>query len=290
MDRFLIGDILITWQCDGYSLTPGEFMEKFRYDGPWSGQTIALRGRVAPLKYITSHTKVEENHLYDIYHVDGERVHLYNWSYVRGGYAIWPDRVAAGRDDGIWFDPVLNYQIRLDFDWFFGVCGLHKALLQLGCPILHASCIEFGGKAIAFTAPSETGKSTQADLWRSHAGARVLNGDRVLLGKREGKWQAYGYPCCGSSLICENFRLPLAAVAVLSQGQQNRILPLTEGGRQRALVAGMTVYQNDLADIDLAFSAAADLSASVPVVGLSCRPDAGAVETLQNYLQEVGAL
>lgn len=286
MDSFLIGDILINWQCDGYSLTPGEFMEKFRYNGPWRGQTITLYGKVAPLKPLTKHKRVEENHLYDVYDVDGERLHLYNWSYIRGGYAIWPDRVAAGRTDGIQFDPAMNYQIRMDFDWFFGVCGLHKALLFKNRPILHAACIAVDGKAILFTAPSETGKSTQADLWNAHAGAAIVNGDRVLLGERNGIWYAYGYPCCGSSMICENFCLPLAAVVVLTQGTENQVAFLTEAAKQRSLVAGMTIYHDDLAEIDAAFRAAGSICAQVPVLRLICRPDAEAVQVLQSYLKE----
>ncbi|MBQ4600946.1 MAG: hypothetical protein IJB17_04885 [Oscillospiraceae bacterium] len=290
MDSFLIGDVLINWRCEGYRLTPGEYMEKFRHHGVWDGETITLQGSIHPLKSLTQYPKVGENYLYDVYNVDGERMHLYNWSYVRGGYAIWPDRVAAGRTDGIWFDPVMNYQIPMDHDWFFGVCGLHKALLFKNRPILHAACVEINGKAVLFTAPSETGKSTQADLWQAHAGARVVNGDRVLLGQKNGIWHAYGYPCCGSSMICENFCLPIAGVAVLTQGSENRIEPLSEAAKQRSLVAGMTVYQDDLAEIDRAFSLAESICAQVGVVRLVCRPDAQAVQVLHDHWKGEGRL
>lgn len=285
MQTYLIGDVLIKWQCDGYRLRSGQYMEQFRHDGPWAGEEITLTGTVAPLEPYTRYPKVGQTEIYDVYDVDGERLHLYVWSYLKIGYAVWPDRIAAGRSDAVIFDPAMNRQIPMDFDWFFGVCGLHKALLLLGRPILHAACIQYGGKAILFTAPSETGKSTQADLWKQYAGAEILNGDRVLLGQKNGIWHAYGYPCCGSSQICVNRTLPLGAVVVLQQGQDNRIEMLSEAAKQRSLVAGMTLYHGDIAEIDGAFAAAQSLCGAVPVVKLVCRPDAGAVQTLLDHLK-----
>ena len=55
---------------------------------------------------------------------------------------------------------------------------------------LHASVINWKDKGILFSAPSGTGKSTQADLWKKYEGAKVINGDRALIRKR--KRRVYG--------------------------------------------------------------------------------------------------
>ena len=68
--------------------------------------------------------------------------------------------------------------------------------------ILHASYILYRGEAILFSAPSGTGKSTQAAFWKEHRGAEIINGDRVLVIKRDGVFYACGVYVSGTSGIC----------------------------------------------------------------------------------------
>lgn len=287
MDSFLIGNIFIQWQCDGYRLLRGEFTEKFRYDGDWSGKTVILRGKMEPLEPYTHYPKLREEKLYDIYHVNGENLHLYNWAYLKIAYGVWPDRITEGRADVCSFDPAMNRQIPLDYDWFFGVCGLHKLFLRENSPVLHASYIDIGGQALLFTAPSETGKSTQAQLWCDYAGAELINGDRVLLGEKDGVWHAYGYPNCGSSQVCVNRTLPIRAIAVLRQGSENRVERLSPAEQIRSLASGMAVYSWDAGEISQALTIASRICGGVPVIRLVCRPDEDAVNVLKSYLEEV---
>lgn len=59
--------------------------------------------------------------------------------------------------------------------------GLERLLLSRQGLLLHASFIRWQDRGILFSAPSGTGKSTQADLWVRHRGAEVINGDRAAL-------------------------------------------------------------------------------------------------------------
>ena len=102
---------------------------------------------------------------------------------------------------------------------------LPKLLLEHGGIFLHASFINDRGRAILFTAPKQTGKSTQAALWQRYRGAEIVNGDRALLRRVDGCWRAYGSPYCGTSGICENRALPLRAVVLLRQGKRNELRP-----------------------------------------------------------------
>ena len=71
---------------------------------------------------------------------------------------------------------------------------LPHLLTNHGGFLLHASVIEYEGGAILFTAPSETGKSTQAQLWCDHAGAALVNGDRAAVRIMDGQVLACGTP------------------------------------------------------------------------------------------------
>lgn len=287
MDSFLIGNLLIHWQCPDFCLRRGEFMDRFRYHGEWSGKTFTLQGKMEPLEPYTHYPKLREEKLYDIYDVNGELLHLYRWSYLNIGYGVWADRLAREENPVCSFDPAMSRQLPPDLDWFFGVCGLHKLFLREQRPVLHASYVDIGGKALLFTAPSETGKSTQAQLWHDYAGAELINGDRVLLGEENGVWHAYGYPNCGSSAVCVNRTLPVRAIVVLQQGRENRVEPLTAAEQIRSLVSGMVLYPWDSSEISQGLTAASRICAHVPVIRLVCRPDAEAVRVLKDYLEEV---
>lgn len=85
--------------------------------------------------------------------------------------------------------------------------------------ILHCAFTEYRGRAILFSAPSGTGKPTQAALWERYRGSRTVNGDRALLRRAGGVWTACGWPVCGSSEICGAGEVPIGAIVMLRQGE-----------------------------------------------------------------------
>lgn len=287
MEQYRIGDVLITFDGGGYDLLPGTYCSRFRYAGDWTGDRLELRGCIEPLADYARCIKLADGGVYSLHHTEDEPVLLYSWGGCRHGYAVWPDRLEVGSNLVCSFDPAILERRHMSDDWFIGICGLHKGLLKLGRPILHASYIEYENSAILFLGPSGTGKSTQAGLWQDHAKARIINGDRVLLGGREGIWHAYGYPCCGSSNICIDRTVPVKAIVILSQSSENRVHSLSVAQKVRSLVAGLDVYPWDHREIDLAFSLAQEIVTAVPVVGLACRPDEDAVNTLKRYLEDM---
>ena len=91
--------------------------------------------------------------------------------------------------------------------------------------MLHASAVEYGGKAYLFSGPCGVGKSTHKNLWLQTFGeqARVLNDDKPALRFVDGRWYAYGTPWCGKDGINLNGRAPVAGICFLKQGKENRI-------------------------------------------------------------------
>ena len=186
----------------------------------------------------------------------------------------------------IYVNKKMKEQVPVDIFRFMGTVGLHSVLLMKKAPIIHASYVGYNNKAILFSAPSRTGKSTQAELWKKYSGAEIINGDRVLLRQKDSIWNAYGYPCCGSSNICENTTMPIAAIVILQQGQNNRIEELSLGQKVRNLVSAMELYLWETEEMERAFVLSQELIKEVPVIKLVCRPDADAVKTLKIYLEE----
>lgn len=213
---------------------------------------------------------------------------LNHWGNIRFGYGVWMADLYKGNTIQIYVNEGMVNQIPINIVRFMGTIGLHSVLLMKKLPVLHASYVEYNKRAVLFSAPSGTGKSTQAELWKEIAGAEIINGDRVLLREKNGIWNAYGYPCCGSSDICVNKTLPVAAIVILQKGTENVIEELTTGQKVRMLVSAMELYLWENKEMEQAFIISEELIAKVPMIKLVCRPDSEAVQELKQFLEDKG--
>ena len=175
-------------------------------------------------------------------------------------------------------------------DYFSGTSGIfnrigfENLLLQRKGLLLHASLIEYAGKAIAFTGPSGVGKSTQAELWNSCYGAHILNGDRAALRKTDAGWMAYGSPYAGTSGIYENGNAPLAALVVLHQAKENRLHRLSGGEAMGRIWPEISARRWDGVFVAEATTLCAELITDIPVYLLECVPEESAVALLKRGL------
>lgn len=150
--------------------------------------------------------------------------------------------------------------------------------------ILHASSVKWIGKGIIFTAPSGTGKSTQARLWETYMGADVLNDDAPALKISNKQITVHGTPWCGSHSKHMNTCAPLAAIFVLEQNKENRIRRLTQRELTSRLLPRFLLPYHDPHFMDIALQHFAGITASTPVYLLQCRPDREAVELVYSCL------
>lgn len=164
--------------------------------------------------------------------------------------------------------------------------ALPQLLLHFRALVFHASYIGVDGRAVLFTAPSGTGKSTQAELWRIHRGAAVINGDKAGI-TLAGAPMAHGLPFAGTSGICENVSLPLRAVVVLRQAPENTVRRLGPAQAVAALCQNLFADQSVPEEWQLAVGLLLDLVSAVPVLELACTPDVRAVECLENAMKEI---
>ncbi len=167
---------------------------------------------------------------------------------------------------------------------FLSPMNLERSMFTRDYFVLHAAYIEHEGGAILFTAPSGTGKSTQAGLWERYRSSKTINGDKVLIHKDGSVWNAYGWPICGSSGICLNESYPIRAIVCLSQAKANTIRSITGAEAVKKLYSQLTVnmwnptFQLRCMDMLL------QLTAEIPVFSLACNISEDAVVCLEGVL------
>lgn len=168
---------------------------------------------------------------------------------------------------------------------FVSLLALERRQLALDAMILHCAFVEYQGEAILFSAPSETGKTTQANLWERCRGAKTINGDRALLQKREGRWYARGWPVCGSSGVCEKKDVPIRAIVMLSQAPEDHAERLAPMKAFTQLYSQITVNRwNREANLHV-MQLVEQLIGDVAVYHLACTMKESAVLTLEAILQ-----
>lgn len=161
---------------------------------------------------------------------------------------------------------------------------LFDILAERGMLVLHSSYVlRAEGDAILFSGASGIGKSTQAELWREFAAARVINGDRSLVDVDRG--MAHGIFYSGTSGICENHSAPIRAIVLPEQRAENRVFVPAHREAFMRLLNLCSYYPWDAESAALMTELVAWLVGRVPIYRLDCRKDEGAVRALENELR-----
>ena len=184
----------------------------------------------------------------------------------------------------VWVDEWIKDQ--LTSDTIFGsLFSLEKKVIDHNGLILHSAYILKDGEAVLFTAPSGTGKSTQADLWEKYRGTKTINGDRTLLSFDEKGWHAYGWPICGSSEICNNETYPLNAIVIISQSDNNYVEQVKGIHAFKVLTSEITINMWNKEFQNKAFDLIQKLIYEVPIYHLKCDISEDAVKCLEKALK-----
>ncbi len=184
---------------------------------------------------------------------------------------------------GIRLTLLTNYENALNCHHMLQYAGFSHLLLQNGLCILHSACILLDGQAILFSAPSGTGKSTQADLWALHRCARIVNGDRTLL-RADGT--AHGVYFSGESSYCEPFQAPIRAIVCLTQAPKSSVCRIVGAEALRALYSQCAFDLHNAEEVSQAIDLLINLTSRIPIYRLNATADTSAVEVLENALRE----
>lgn len=102
---------------------------------------------------------------------------------------------------------------------------LECRLIQMGYAVLHCACVAKDGKAVAFSGPSGTGKSTRARHWVEALDAEWVSGDRPFIDPVQGR--VYGAPWDGKEQLFCSVSYPLAAILEVRRSDVTALRELT---------------------------------------------------------------
>lgn len=160
---------------------------------------------------------------------------------------------------------------------------LCETLLDNDVVLFHSSALEINGKAILFTAPSGTGKSTHATLWRRRFGDKVkmINDDKPLLHIGD-EVTVYGTPYGGKDGIQNNTSAKVAAVVILHQAPENELKRIT-AEEAFPTILNQTYRCNTIEGIEKTLPLV-DKLAHLPVYSLGCTISQEAVALVYNEI------
>lgn len=279
MDRcFQIGDFCFRLICPAQVVPPENFM-RFACEGktPEYTYTVELAERFpAPRgKLIASRADLA------VFAQDGLEQRFLGVRGKAGFYAVYTEESASQACILLAKDALLGMHID---PYFVSLLALERRMLALGGIVLHCAYMRYKGRAILFSAPSETGKTTQATLWEKHRGSRVINGDRALLQQAGGVWMARGWPVCGSSEVCHNEDTPIDAIVMLSQSKENKARRLSPAQAFSMIYSQITINRWNGEGHKQAMDQIERLVTQVPVWHLGCTISEEAVACLARAL------
>lgn len=163
-------------------------------------------------------------------------------------------------------------------------------IIRRGGFFLHCSCLRYKGRAIIFTAPSGTGKSTHAALWKEHFGDEVemINDDKPLVREENGSFVIYGTPWRGKHGRGMNTSAPIGAVFFLEQAPVNSAQPV-DSITALSLLMQQTVIPSSKDDVSTLLDMLGRLIESTPMFRLKCTISDEAVITALNAVSAAGS-
>ena len=159
------------------------------------------------------------------------------------------------------------------------------ALAQKQGLTIHSCTIIWNGKGVLFSAPSGTGKSTHAQLWKQLYNTSILDGDVTACRMVNGIPIVYGLPWCGTSGEFINRNVPLRAIVFLEQAKENSIkkLDLRETVIRLTARSFLLPWNNELMNQYL--DIVQEIAENTDCYLLNCLPDSDAVELVKKCLE-----
>lgn len=162
-----------------------------------------------------------------------------------------------------------------------------EAILAENVILFHSSAIMVDGKAYLFTAPSGTGKSTHARLWREMLGkqAVMINDDKPLIRIHGNTATVYGTPYDGKEHLSTQTHAPIAGICILHQAKENHISRLLSRDALPTLLS-QTYRPHTPALTAKLLPLVVTLANTVPIYSLGCNISREAAELSYHTMTE----
>lgn len=201
-----------------------------------------------------------------------------------------PEEVEAKKQETIQLLTRHGMEIPDTDDSFYEYMGLFDqllhALIRHRVIHIHGSAICVNGQGYLFIAPSGTGKSTHARLWRERYGGEVvmINDDKPLIRFTDDEIFLCGNPWNGKHGLGSPIEAPLRGVVRIRRGEQNAIRRLDIGRSLKELF--IQTYQfKDREKMQIVLELLGKIVTKVPCFELHCNMDPAAAETAREALE-----
>lgn len=168
-----------------------------------------------------------------------------------------------------------------DCEYILTGCDFYSEILDFDGFCLHASAVSLENKAVLFSGPCGTGKSTHAGLWQQYFGkdrAVIINDDKPALRLIEDTFYVYGTPWSGKSDLNLNIKIPLQAIVFLKQAEENNIRPLSSKEAVKMLIYQSLRPNSDVSRMDKLLKLLDSLLKKTHVYQMDCTISTGAVK------------
>ena len=170
------------------------------------------------------------------------------------------------------------------FESALGEVLFRNALIRRGGVQIHSAAINYDGKSILFSAPSGTGKTTQARLWMKYFGASMIQGDRPVVIVKNDEALACGTPWLGSDPLFENICVPVRAIVFLERASVNEIRELSAKETIHLITPRCFLPYFAKEMMQRAVDVVENIIKTVPCFLLKCTPEREAAELLYKSL------
>lgn len=161
------------------------------------------------------------------------------------------------------------------------------ALKNENAILFHSSAVMVDGVAYLFTAPSGTGKSTHARLWRELLGDRavMINDDKPIIRYVDGDFYVYGTPWNGKHHLGTNDRAKIKAICKIYQAKENVIRKL-DAKTMLFNVLNQTIRPKEIENMDKLLVLIEKMLNSVDLYELGCNISKEAAELSYNTMSK----
>jgi hypothetical protein len=158
-----------------------------------------------------------------------------------------------------------------------------RLLARRGATILHASCVAENGGAYVFTGHSGAGKSTISSI-AEECGWKVLSDDRTVLTLRDGVVRAGGTPWHGSHKSGLAESLPIHAIFLLEQADEDKAFGMEPSRAFAELVVRTVRPLADMTEQIAVLEVVERVVRSVPLGVLRFRPTPYALRVAREFV------
>jgi hypothetical protein len=149
--------------------------------------------------------------------------------------------------------------------------------------LVHACGISIGESGVLFVGEAGAGKTTLANLWDRHNGARVLHDDRIAVRENKGEFWAYPVPKLAKFGPTSSRGVRLERVFFISHGETNAATARGPASAVAGLLAEAFVPGHDHSAVARALELLDDLAASVPCDDLAFLPDESVIDFVSDW-------